>query len=98
MATLNDILNTLNAKTSGMEAFGKIIKLSLDGETVVIDGTTTPPSISQDEREAEVTATATIDTFDKIINSKMNVQMAIMSGKIKVQGDMIAALPLMKML
>lgn len=98
MASIDDIVQTLIAKTEPMDAFGKTIKLLLDGEIIVIDGTTTPPSIKRDDLDAEVVATASIENFEKIINRKMNVQMAMMSGKIKVQGDMIAALPLMKML
>ena len=64
----------------------------------MIDGTKTPPSISGDDVDADVVATVSIEHFEQIINRKMNVQMAMMSGKIKVKGDMIAAMPLMKML
>lgn len=98
MTTIADITAVLIEKTAEMDAFGKVIKLILDGDIVVIDGTTTPPSITREDSAADVTATATVANFEQIMNRKMNVQMAMMTGKIKVQGDMIAALPLMKML
>ncbi|MFA7556112.1 MAG: SCP2 sterol-binding domain-containing protein [Spongiibacteraceae bacterium] len=98
MVGVDDIVQVLIEKTDGMDAFGKTIKLLLDGEVVVIDGTTTPPSIHRDNIDVDVIATTSIENFKKIIGRKMNIQMAMMSGKIKVQGDMIAALPLMKML
>ena len=98
MASIDEIVSQLIAKTETMEAFGKTIKLVLDGELVVIDGTTTPPTIRRDDVEADVMGTATAENFSKILNRDMNAQMAMMTGKIKVSGDMIAAIPLMKML
>lgn len=100
MSDINEIITVLESKTAPLKAFGKKIKLDLDGNSILIDGMSTPPSVVADYQgdEADVSATATLDVFSKIINRKMNVQMAMMSGKIKVKGDMIAAVPLMKML
>lgn len=100
MSDIQDIITTLETKTAALDAFGKKIKLDLDGNLLLIDGTTTPPSIVSDYQgdDADVSAAATVDVFGQIINKKMNVQMAMMSGKIKVSGNMVAAVPLMQLL
>jgi len=98
MSTINEIIDTLTEKTQALEPFGKKIKLLLDENIIIIDGTTTPPSIITTDTEVDITATSSIEIFSKIINKKMNVQMAMMSGKIKTKGDMMAAVPLMKLL
>lgn len=98
MSTITEIINTLTEKTQALEPFGKKIKLLLDDNIIIIDGTTTPPSITTTDTEVDITATSSIEIFSKIINKQMNVQMAMMSGKIKTKGDMMAAVPLMKLL
>ena len=95
MAGIDAIICILTTNKKSMNAFGKTIKLQLDGEIILLDGTTTPPLIHCDDFEADITASASIENFERILDSKMNVQMAMIPGKIKVQGDMIAAMPLM---
>jgi len=47
---------------------------------------------------AKCTVTATDADFLSIVNGKMNPQMAFMSGKLKIQGDMGLALKLQQIL
>ncbi|MFT3916736.1 MAG: SCP2 sterol-binding domain-containing protein [Anaeromyxobacteraceae bacterium] len=47
---------------------------------------------------ARCTVTATDADFLSIVNGKMNPQMAFMSGKLKIQGDMGLALKLVSIL
>jgi len=100
MAALNEIVQVLEEKSAGVEAFDKKIKLVLDGHSIIINGHTQPLTIDTEntEEEVDVKATASLEDFAKIIHKKMNVQMAMMSGKIKIEGNMIAAVPLMKLL
>ena len=44
--------------------------------------------------DAEVTLTASRDTFEGILNGDTNPTMAYMSGKLKIDGDMALALKL----
>jgi putative sterol carrier protein len=100
MTTLNEIIQVLEEKSAGVEAFDKKIKLVLDGHDIIINGYTQPLTIETEDTDGEVdvTASATLENFGKIIHKKVNVQMAMMSGKIKIEGNMIAAVPLMKLL
>lgn len=96
MSAFDDILATMTKNCSTVSAFGKKIKFSIDGNIIYIDGTTTPPTVSQNDGPADATISAAADTFLKVVNKEINPQMAFMSGKIKLQGDMMAAMSLQK--
>lgn len=92
--SIQDLTATITEKVSGAKPFGKKIKFSLDGQIIHLDGTTTPPSVTNDDLPADVTISASLDDFKKIVDKSMNAQMAFMSGKLKLQGDMMAAMAL----
>lgn len=94
--SIQEITTALAEKVSSAQPFGKKIKFSLDGQTIYLDGTTTPPSVSNDDNAADVTISATMEDFKKLMDKSLNAQMAFMSGKIKLQGDMMAAMALQK--
>lgn len=96
MSSIEEIVATLTDKLSTAQPFGKKIKFSLDGNIVYLDGTANPPTVAMSDSPADVTISASLDDFVKIMNKQLNPQMALMSGKIKLQGDMMAALALQK--
>lgn len=96
MASIDEIVSTLSSKLSAVKPFGKKIKFVLDGNNVFLDGTATPPTVSLSDDAADATITASIEVFEKLMNKQMNPQMAFMSGKVKLQGDMMAAMALQK--
>lgn len=98
MSSIDEIVATLTQRVSTIKPFGKKIKFSLDGNIVYIDGTATPPTVSTDDAPADATITATLENFTKIMNKEINAQMAFMSGKVKLQGDMMAAMALQKIM
>lgn len=97
MTSISELTATLNEKLAAAPAFGKKIKFALDGGTIFLDGTTNPPTVSNVDNEADVTISGTINDFVKIMNKEMNAQMALMMGKIKLKGDMMAAMALTKL-
>jgi putative sterol carrier protein len=96
MSSLDEVVAALTEKLSAAKPFGKKIKFSLDGSVVYLDGTTTPPSVSTTDAPADATISASLDDFVKLMNKQLNPQMAFMSGKVKLQGDMMAAMSLQK--
>jgi len=94
--SIQEITASLAEKVATAQPFGKKIKFSLDGQTIHLDGTTTPPTVSNEEKPADVTISASLDDFKKLMDKSLNPQMAFMSGKIKLQGDMMAAMALQK--
>lgn len=60
----------------------------------VEDGSVT---VAEGAQEADCTISASEETFQKIVDGEQNPTTAYMTGKLKVQGDMGAALKLQKL-
>ena len=94
MSSIEEVVTTMTQKVASAKPFGKKIKFLLDGNIIYLDGTANPPTVATTDNPADVTITASLDDFVKIMNKQMNAQMAFMSGKLKLQGDMMAAMAL----
>ncbi|MCK5425214.1 MAG: SCP2 sterol-binding domain-containing protein [Emcibacter sp.] len=93
--SLEELTTEIRDKAKSMDANGKTIKIDLQGDgTIFIDGKTTPPTVSNDDNEADVTLIISEDNFEGLIAGSLNPQMAFMMGKLKIDGDMGLALKL----
>lgn len=93
--SLEDITTEIRNKAGDMDAGGKTVKIDFQGEgTIFIDGSTTPPTISNDDNEADVTLIINEENFEGLMDGSLNPQMAFMMGKLKIDGDMGLALKL----
>ena len=54
-------------------------------------------SVTENAEDADVTITTSEETFDKITSGEQNATSAYMTGKLKVKGDMGAAMKLQKL-
>ncbi len=91
---MSDILDAavaaLNEKLSDADFDGSA-KFSIEDEgSVIIDGS----GVRASDDEADVTLSASADTFQAIMEGDMNPTSAFMSGKLKVDGDMGMAMKL----
>lgn len=96
MATFDEVVATMSQRVPTLKPFGKKIKFSLDGNTFIIDGTTTPPSVTKSDGTADTTVTATLEDFAKLVEKKLNPMMAFTSGKVRLTGDLKGATALQK--
>ena len=92
-ADVSDVIEAavaaLNEKLSG--GFDSVAKFVLEGEgAIVVDG----DGARAGDDDAEVTLSASTETFQAIIAGEMNPTAAFMSGKLAVDGDMGAAMRL----
>ncbi len=53
--------------------------------------------VTEDSEDADVTITTSEETFEKITSGDQNATSAYMTGKLKVKGDMGAAMKLQKL-
>jgi putative sterol carrier protein len=54
-------------------------------------------AVSENAEDADVTITTSEETFEKIVSGEQNATSAYMTGKLKVKGDMGAAMKLQKL-
>jgi len=80
----------LNEKLSGA-GFDAVAKFVLEGAgAIMVDGS----GARAGDEEADVTLTASADTFEAMLSGDLNPTAAFMSGKLAVDGDMGAAMRL----
>jgi len=79
-------------ENSGLDA---VIKFAFDeGGVIFIDGKSVPNVVSNEDLPADVTLKMTLDTMNKLYRKETNGMTAFMSGKIKLEGNMMAAMKL----
>jgi len=74
---------------------GASIKFAFDeGGVIFIDGKSVPPVVTNEDSPADVTLKMSLNTMNKLYRKETNGMMAFMSGQIKLEGDMMAAMKL----
>lgn len=91
---MSDIVNgavaALNAKLDG-QGFDGTAKFVIEGEgAIMLDA----QGARAGDEEADVTLTASVDTFQAIFEGDQNPTTAFMTGKLSIDGDMGAAMRL----
>ena len=87
---INAAVSALNDKLAA-SGFDGTAKFVIDGEGAIMLGA---GGATAGDEEADVTMTADADTFKAILSGDLNPTSAFMTGKLKVDGDMGAAMRL----
>lgn len=87
------------AKLSEAKGLTGAIKLELtEGGRLFLDATRQPPVLSEDDAQADCTLRLKKETLEKLMARELTPQMAFMTGKLKVDGNLALALNLQKIL
>ncbi|MEM7719384.1 MAG: SCP2 sterol-binding domain-containing protein [Pseudomonadota bacterium] len=87
---IDHAVSALNEKLSG-SGFDGTAKFVIDGEgAIMLDS----DGARAGDDEAEVTMSADTDTFRDILDGSLNPTTAVMSGRLKIDGDMGVAMRL----
>lgn len=87
-------LEGLRAHVDRIKPFGKSIKFSFPEGQIVIDGRGEKTSVSEGDIDADCTIITKLEHLDKMRRGELNPMMAMMSGKLKIKGDMGLAMKL----
>ena len=96
--TLQEITAKMQEGASKKSAFGNSVKFATDQGVVHIDGNQSPPSVSNEDKAADCTIKMDFGDFADLIGGKLDGMTAFMTGKLKIEGDMGAAMKLQSIL
>ena len=85
-----DIINT----SDGADPVGATFKFVFEEGTIHVDGTGDPAIVTNEDKEADCALHMKMATYEKLKSGKLSPTMALMTGKVKVKGDMSIALKL----
>lgn len=91
---IETIFAAITAQAANVAPFGAKMKFVIGDDIILIDGTGEYNIVSQNDEEAACTISTDPETFLKLKNGELNPMMAVMSGKIKIKGDMGLAMKL----
>ncbi len=78
---------------------GYKVKFAFDeGGVLLLDGTVTPPTLSEEDGEADCAIGISEDNAVKLMNGQLNPMLAYSMGKLKIDGSVGVALKMASML
>ena len=95
---IEEILKQVNEQAANTAPLGSKFKLVLDEHILMIDGTGETNVVTQEDGEADCTMTTSVETLRAMKSGDVNPMMAVMSGKVKIAGDMGLAMKLQSLL
>jgi putative sterol carrier protein len=84
----------ISAHAERIKPFGKVIKFEFPEGSVSIDGTGEKTVVHQRGGDADCTIISKLEHIDRLRKGELNPMMAMMTGKLKIKGDMNLALKL----
>ena len=92
--TLEAITEQFTKTAARVPALGKSVKFIFEQGPVHIDLTNERAVVTNEDKEANCVITTRIETLAAIRRGEINAMMAVMSGKVKIRGDMELAMKL----
>jgi len=95
---LSVITEALKAQSGNISPIGATLKFVLDDDIIYIDGSGDKNEVSNEDKDADCVIISSKETFVKLKNGDLNPMMAVMSGKVKIKGDMGVAMKLQSLI
>ncbi len=94
MSNLKDVLPAMQAKAEKADSIKNTIKFNFGDEQLYIDGTGDKNLVSLEDKAADCQVDLAFDDFIALTKGELNPMGAVMSGKVKIKGDMSVAMKL----
>ncbi len=95
---LSIILEQLQKQATNVAPFGAKMKFVVDDYNIMIDGTSDINQVFESDADADCTITTSSDALLKMKSGDLNPMMAVMTGKVKIKGDMGLAMKLQSLI
>jgi len=95
---LDTIVKEMEGKAAAADPIGNSIKFDFGDSCIHIDGTGDSNVLTTEDKEADCTIGITQEDLASVAAGDLNPMMAVMSGKIKIDGDMSVAMKLQTLL
>ena len=96
--TFQELSDGVTRAAAGAPNLGKSILLQLEEGNIHIDMTGDQAVVTNEDKAADTTVITSVDVLDQLREGKINPMMAMMSGKVKIKGDMGLAMKLQGLL
>ena len=90
--TLQELTEQIRTRVANADNLDASVKLVTDQGVIYIDGKQSPVAVSNDDKPADCELHVSIDNLVKMGTGDLNPMMAVMTGKLKVKGDMGVAM------
>lgn len=95
---IESIISAISTQAANVSPLGAKLKFVLGDDVILIDGTGDKNIVSQNDEEAACVISTDAETFVKLQSGDLNPMMAVMSGKVKIKGDMGLAMKIQSLL
>lgn len=96
---LQEIADEIRRDPMRFAGLGYKVKFAFDeGGVFLLDGTVTPPTLSEEDGEADCTLSLSVENMEKLIAGTLNPALAYSLGKLRVEGSLGVALKLASMM
>ena len=89
---------SLQDKANEVDAIGGTIKFVIDDTIVFVDGTGSKNLVSNSNENADCTISTTATALKDMQSGDLNPMTAVMSGKVKISGDMGLAMKIQSLM
>jgi len=96
--SLDNITQNIRDKVGMDSGLNATVKFVIDEGVIFVDSVSSPNSVSNEDKEAECTITMATEDFQAMMAGELDPNMAFMTGKLKVDGNMAVALSLQKVI
>ncbi|OIN56649.1 SCP2 sterol-binding domain-containing protein [Arsenicibacter rosenii] len=90
--TLQELTGQITNRVANADSIDATIKVVTDQGVIYIDGKQAPVTVSNEDKAADCELHVSVDNLVKMGTGDLNPMMAVMTGKLKVKGDMGVAM------